>query len=200
MLNVIEEKTAVQYRVEGEPVTESKFLHDLEDACWEQADRHIDDYIDQSEEENEIEIMGIHFSRSEILRQCDPTAYKTVRNDLSDEYFEEAKDDFDKGIESLTVNGTDFEKLDLDLPTELECNLDDLGLTDPEDDEDAFAELTADYEEDEAAMEFLQTMLVEFLEDKYGCFIDSIADIEVDLENNKVKVTGILFSDVEYED
>ena len=50
-------------------------------ATWEQAENSFDDMLDET---NEIEIMGMSYSASRVLKDHDPTAYRCMLMDYID--------------------------------------------------------------------------------------------------------------------
>lgn len=73
-----------KYLIDNEEVNEQDFLNRLEQEIAEHCDLNYDDYLDESY--GDFDIGYITFSASEILKNCDPVAYRCGLSDyVSDE-------------------------------------------------------------------------------------------------------------------
>ncbi len=83
----------IKYLVNGEEMSEKEFYGKLEDCVDDYYDEDkYAEYLDETYDD-EIEVAGLHFSASQIVRNCDPTAFRCGRANFTSEKLEEAVDD-----------------------------------------------------------------------------------------------------------
>lgn len=72
----------MKYFVDDERVTKEDFSSRLEEAVYDEAaNKLFDKYLDSNED---IDILGINYSVSYVLRNTDPTRYKCMLADFTD--------------------------------------------------------------------------------------------------------------------
>ena len=71
-----------------EEYEKDEFQRKLEAATYERAERDYDEELDETYQD--YEIMGLSFSASRVLQECDPIAYGCGLNDLADSELREA--------------------------------------------------------------------------------------------------------------
>ena len=81
--------------IDGEQCEGTEFLRQLEDAIRENVEAHYDDLLDMSY--REVKIGHCTFTASQILKNCDPTAYRCGINDYVDADFEDAQNELERG-------------------------------------------------------------------------------------------------------
>lgn len=86
-----------KYYINDYEVEENEFWVELNNSIENEVDWNLDDIID---EENEtIEIGCCTFYPSEILKNCDPIAYRCYADDIKYMYFEDDKYNLELGEE-----------------------------------------------------------------------------------------------------
>ena len=90
----------IKYLVNGEELNVKEFDSRLEDSVNKHCADIFDDYLDSmNEDENGVSIMievcGLHFNASQIISECDPTAYRCLLANFCSEELEKAKDELD---------------------------------------------------------------------------------------------------------
>lgn len=73
----------------------TEFLRQLEDAIRENIEAHYDDLLDMSH--RDVKIGACTFTASQILKNCDPTAYRCGIDDYVDADFEDAQNELERG-------------------------------------------------------------------------------------------------------
>jgi len=68
----------------------------------------VDDFLDI---EGDVIIYGISFSRSAILKEMDPIAYRDIMLSMADEHISDLQDDLDFLIES-DIDGEHYDEID----------------------------------------------------------------------------------------
>lgn len=95
-----------KYFINDEEVEEEKFYSELEDATRNYVIDNYDDILDECYPTTEIG--GISFTASQILKNCDPIAYRCGISDESSALLEEAQSSLDCG-EVVCYDGREFE-------------------------------------------------------------------------------------------
>ena len=88
----------IKYLVNGEELNEKEFDSRLEDSINKYCEGIFDDYLDNmsgNEDDALIEVCGLHFSASQIISECDPTAYRCLFANFTSEELEKAKDELE---------------------------------------------------------------------------------------------------------
>lgn len=86
-----------KYYVNDDERTEEDFWEELNNAIENEVDWNIDDIID--EENDTIYIGSCSYSPSEVLRECDPIAYRCYADDVKNAYYEDDKYYLERGDE-----------------------------------------------------------------------------------------------------
>ena len=95
-----------KYLIDWEEFEQDEFQRKLEDAIYDYAEHNYDNELDETYQD--YEIMGSHsFSASQVLKECDPTAYRCGMNDLIDSKLKEANYQLETCGE-YSVNGKTF--------------------------------------------------------------------------------------------
>lgn len=95
----------MKYLVNDVELTKEEFEQRLEEEVRNQCDDSYDEYIDESD--NEINIWGMHYSPSEVLKNVDPIAYRCGIDDYINSVLSDAKYELESyGI--TEVNGFKF--------------------------------------------------------------------------------------------
>lgn len=71
-----------KYLIDWEEFEQGEFQRKLEDAVYDCVERNYDDELDETYQD--YEIGGLTFSASQVLKECDPTAYGCMLNDAVD--------------------------------------------------------------------------------------------------------------------
>ena len=77
-----------KYLIDCEEFERDEFQRNLEAAIYDCTERNYDDELDEAYQD--YEIMGLSFSASQVLKECDPIAYGCGLNDLADSELREA--------------------------------------------------------------------------------------------------------------
>lgn len=77
-----------KYLIDQEEFERDEFQRELEAAIYDCAERDYDDELDEAYQD--YEVMGLSFSASRVLKECDPIAYKCGLNDFADSELREA--------------------------------------------------------------------------------------------------------------
>lgn len=77
-----------KYLIDWEEVSQDEFQRKLEEAIYDYVDGHYDDMLDETHQD--YEIGDLTFSASQVLKECDPTAYRCMLNDAVDSELREA--------------------------------------------------------------------------------------------------------------
>lgn len=94
-----------KYLIDWEEFEQDEFQRKLEDAIYDYAEHNYDNELDETYQD--YEIMGLSFSASQVLKECDPTAYRCGMNDLIDSKLKEANYQLETRGE-YSVNGKTF--------------------------------------------------------------------------------------------
>ena len=94
-----------KYLIDWEEFEQDEFQRKLEDAIYDYAEHNYDNELDETYQD--YEIMGLSFSASQVLKECDPTAYRCGMNDLVDSKLKEANYQLETYGE-YSVNGKTF--------------------------------------------------------------------------------------------
>ena len=103
-----------KYSIDWEELEQDEFKRKLEEAIYDCAERDYDDELDENHQD--YEIMGLSFSASRVLKECDPIAYKCGLNDFVDSELEEAnhqletRGEYSVGGKTFAVEETDEEE------------------------------------------------------------------------------------------
>lgn len=84
----------IKYYIDEEEVEESEFMRALEEDVRERVEADYDDLLDDGYEE--VRIGNCAFSASQILKNCDPIAYKLGIDDFVSSEFEDAAHDVNR--------------------------------------------------------------------------------------------------------
>lgn len=82
-----------KYFLNEEEITEEEFNKQLEGCIAEYVDNNYDDLLD--EDNDEYQIGYLTFSASEVLKNCDPAAYRCGFSDYESEILEEAENELE---------------------------------------------------------------------------------------------------------
>ena len=77
-----------KYLSDCEEFERDEFQRNLEAAIYDCTERNYDDELDETYQD--YEIMGLSFSASQVLKECDPIAYRCGLNDLADSELSQA--------------------------------------------------------------------------------------------------------------
>ena len=77
-----------KYLIDCEEFERDEFQRNLEAAIYDYTERNYDDELDETYQD--YEIMGLSFSASQVLKECDPISYRCGLNDLADSELREA--------------------------------------------------------------------------------------------------------------
>lgn len=105
-----------KYLIDCEEFERDEFQRKLEEATYDYAERNYDDELDETHQD--YEIMGLSFSASRVLRECDPIAYKCGLNDFADSELREANRQLETRGE-YSVGGKTFAVEEIDEEEEL---------------------------------------------------------------------------------
>ena len=94
-----------KYYVNDEERSEKEFWDLLEVAITNEVEENIDDIID--EENEEIHIGSLTYYPSQVLRNCDPVAYRCYQSDIENYYYSDDKYYLEQGDE-VERDGTTF--------------------------------------------------------------------------------------------
>ena len=103
-----------KYLIDWEECERDEFQRKLEAAIYDYAERNYDDELDETHQD--YKIMGLSFSASRVLKECDPIAYKCGVNDLADSELREANrqlaigSEYSVGGKTFAVEETDEEE------------------------------------------------------------------------------------------
>ena len=95
----------MRYYVNDKEVSESEFREELESSVRANVEEHYDDMLDDAYDE--IRIGVCTFTASQILRECDPIAYRCGIDDFVNADLEDALYNFEGEYED-TIYGDDF--------------------------------------------------------------------------------------------
>lgn len=87
----------MNYYINGEKVVKYHFEDVLLEVLTEHYEEEFDNVLDN--EHSEIEIVGIKFNTSFVLKTLDPIAYRTSFNDYIDSIYQDVMYDLQKGQE-----------------------------------------------------------------------------------------------------
>jgi hypothetical protein len=82
-----------KYYLNEEEITKEEFNEQLEGCITEYVDNNYDDLLDEDNEEYRIGYLT--FSASEVLKNCDPVAYRCGFSDYESEVLEEAENELE---------------------------------------------------------------------------------------------------------
>lgn len=95
-----------KYFLNEEEITEEEFNKQLEGCIAEYVDNAYDDLLDEDSEEYKIGYLT--FLPSEVLKKCDPIAYRCGQSDYESSILEEAENELEnRGY--YEINGDTFE-------------------------------------------------------------------------------------------
>ena len=103
-----------KYLIDYEEFERDEFQRNLEAAIYDYTERNYDDELDETYQD--YEIMGLSFSASQVLKECDPIAYRCGLNDLADSELREAnrqletRGEYSVGGKTFAVEETDEEE------------------------------------------------------------------------------------------
>ena len=103
-----------KYLIDCEEFERDEFQRNLEAAVYDYTERSYDDELDEAYQD--YEIMGLSFSASQVLKECDPIAYGCGLNDLADSELREAnrqletRGEYSVGGKTFAVEETDEEE------------------------------------------------------------------------------------------
>ena len=103
-----------KYLIDCEEFERDEFQRNLEAAIYDYTERNYDDELDETYQD--YEIMGLSFSASQVLKECDPIAYRCGLNDLADSELREAnrqletRGEYSVGGKTFAVEETDEEE------------------------------------------------------------------------------------------
>lgn len=95
-----------KFYLNEEEITEEEFNKQLEGCIAEYVDNAYDDLLDEGNEEYKIGFLT--FSASEVLKKCDPVAYRCGQSDYENSILEDAQYDIEN-YGSYEINGNNFE-------------------------------------------------------------------------------------------
>lgn len=95
-----------KFYLNEEEITEEEFNEQLEGCIAEYADNSYDDLLDEDNEEYRIGYLT--FSASDVLKNCDPVAYRCGKNDYESSLLEDAQYELEN-YGSYEINGDTFE-------------------------------------------------------------------------------------------
>ena len=96
----------IKYLVNGEEMSKKEFYGRMEDCVNDYYDEEkYAEYLDETYDD-EIEVMGLHFSTSQIVRNCDPTAFRCGRANFLSDKLEEAVDEVE--CHDIEIGGDEF--------------------------------------------------------------------------------------------
>ena len=98
-------KLMTKYLIDWEEFEQEEFQSKLEDAVYDCVERNYDDELDETYQG--YEIGGLTFSASQVLKECDPTAYGCTLNDAVDSELREANNQLETRGE-CSVDGKTF--------------------------------------------------------------------------------------------
>lgn len=96
-----------KYFLNEEEITEEEFNKQLEGCIAEYIDNNYDDLLDEDNEEYQIGYLT--FSASDVLKNCDPVAYRCGKNDYESSLLEDAQYELEN-YGSYEINGDTFEE------------------------------------------------------------------------------------------
>ena len=103
-----------KYLIDCEEFERDEFQRNLEAAIYDYTERNYDDELDEAYQD--YEIMGLSFSASQVLKECDSIAYRCGLNDLADSELREAnrqletRGEYSVGGKTFAVEETDEEE------------------------------------------------------------------------------------------
>ena len=95
-----------KFYIDYEEVNEDDFYQDLEYTIEGWVEDGFDDMLDQDYET--LKIGYLEFYPSQVLRECDPTAYRCMISDYQSSELDNAKWELENNGE-IEINGTSFE-------------------------------------------------------------------------------------------
>lgn len=99
-----------KYLIDDEVVSEKEFDERLEEEVNDYVENNYDDILDECYPS--YKMCGIEFYASQILRECDPVAYRCDLVDEQSYKLEEARDELEYG--EFVINGITFEIVEED--------------------------------------------------------------------------------------
>ena len=105
-----------KYLIDCEEFERDEFQRNLEAAIYYYTEHNYDDELDEAYQD--YEIMGLSFSASQVLKECDPIAYGCGLNDLADSELKEANRQLETRGE-YSVGGKTFVVEEIDEEEEL---------------------------------------------------------------------------------
>lgn len=105
-----------KYSIDWEECERDEFQRKLEEAIYDYAEREYDDELDETHQD--YEIMGLSFSASQVLKECDPIAYKCGLNDFANSELREANRQLEASGE-YSIGGKTFAVEEIDEEEEL---------------------------------------------------------------------------------
>lgn len=95
----------MKYLVDGIEMQELEFWSEFSNIIQDYVDENLDDFID---EENEmVQIGSLTYYPSQVLKDCDPIAYRCYGDDLHNHFYCDFKYELEHYGE-CQVNGTEF--------------------------------------------------------------------------------------------
>lgn len=95
-----------KFYLNEEEITEEEFNKQLEGCIAEYIDNNYDDLLDEGYDEYKLGYST--FSASNILKNCDPIAYRCVKSDCESSLLEDAQYELEN-YGSYEINGDTFE-------------------------------------------------------------------------------------------
>lgn len=95
-----------KFYLNEEEITEEEFKKQLEGCVTEYVDNNYDDLIDEDNEEYQIGYLT--FPASEVLKNCDPVAYRCGQSDYESSILEDAQYELEN-YGSYEINGDTFQ-------------------------------------------------------------------------------------------
>lgn len=86
-----------KYLIDYKEASQDEFQRELEETIYDHVENGYDDELDEAYPE--YEIMGMSFSPSQVLKECDPTAYKCGINDSANDELNNANYILNRGQE-----------------------------------------------------------------------------------------------------
>ena len=93
-----------KYFVNDDLREKNEFWDLLNEAIENEVEWNLDDLID--EENEEIHVGSLVYSPSQVLRECDPVAYRCYGDDLINYFYEDDKYELERGCEVLRDSTT----------------------------------------------------------------------------------------------
>ncbi len=96
----------MKYLVDDEVVTENDFWNTFEGIISDYVDENLDDFID--EENEEVRIGSLTYSPSQVLKECDPVAYRCYSSDMENFFYTDYKHELERSS-TCDIDGHTFE-------------------------------------------------------------------------------------------